>query len=172
MSSSNHGGGAREQRALSFAFTDSFLATWIRLELVAVKCRHRLWAACGAPGPTPGQHGTPQGPERLRCTAPLTALLPCNNISAHRQSTTNGTHELRALFTIKFTDCSFYMLYYMTSLFQYGLYLKQVNTWTRLCKECDWGERRGMRTQCPSCFIIIVQTTVSVPHAYHYDIRT
>lgn len=112
VSSSSQGGGAREQRALSFAVAAGFLAARALVESRPRGRRRGLRAACGARGPAPGQHGTPQGPERLRCTAPLAAPLPCNNISAHRHTNAlRGTHQALTLYTINFT-ISLYMLHY------------------------------------------------------------
>lgn len=113
VSSSSQGGGAREQRALSFAVAGGFLAAGIgrRGRRRPARERHLLRAACGAAAPAPGQHGTPQGPESLRCTAPLTGPLPYNNISAHRHTRApHPTHLSQTLFTIKFTDTTLYML--------------------------------------------------------------
>ena len=110
VSSSSQGGGAREQRTLSFAVAGGFLATRCR-QRAAGEGRWLLGAACGAPAPAPGQHGTPQGPESLRCTAPLTVPPPCNNISAHRHTRTfHPTHRSPTLVTINFTDNTLYML--------------------------------------------------------------
>lgn len=89
VSSSGHGGGgALEQRSFSLAIAGGILAAagvMILVQLRQGECRFR--AACGAPTDAPRQHGTPQGPERLRCTGPLTAR-PCINISTHREHNT------------------------------------------------------------------------------------
>lgn len=86
VSSSGHGGGgALEQRSLGVAVAGSIVAA--AGIMVLVKRRQRkcgLRAACGAPTSAPRQHGTPQGPECLRCTGPLTAR-PCNNISPRQE---------------------------------------------------------------------------------------
>lgn len=164
VSSSSQGGGAREQRALSFAVAAGFLATRSRQRAAG---GHRLLrAACGAPGPAPGQHGTPQGPESLRCTAPLNAPPPCNNISAHRHTRAfHPTHRALTLITINFTDNTLYML--GTEIWRHCF------LWTRNLTQVDKHVDQSMQRMCgvseerapPARGIIISeQTPVSAAH--------
>ncbi|KPJ01925.1 hypothetical protein RR46_05134 [Papilio xuthus] len=92
VSSSSHGGGAREQRALGVAVA--------RLRL-AVGAGGRRARASHAAAQPPAQHRAPKRPERLRGTGPLTAPTPCNNISAHRytHATLYSTHGLSSPLT-------------------------------------------------------------------------
>lgn len=57
------------------------------------------WAARAALAP--GEHGSPQGPERLRCIGPLYFPPPWNNIAPRRTNAHRGAHTTRSLHTIK-----------------------------------------------------------------------